>query len=186
MSAALKPIPSSRLRVVIHATTFLRRQALSKTLADAGYVVVEAQDAADVVLVDGDCAQAEDRPTVVLGSGDHSASGSLSPGADAHQIDAALRAVAAGLIVRSPAAKEAGFDQLDESDAQGLLTPRELEVLGAIMGGFTNKTIARQLDISLHTVKFHVESVFRKLGVRSRAEAVAKALDSKDFRTIKL
>ena len=67
-----------------------------------------------------------------------------------------------------------------------LLTPRELEVLGAIMGGFTNKAIARQLEISLHTVKFHVESVFRKLGVRSRAEAVAKALDSKDFRTIKL
>jgi DNA-binding CsgD family transcriptional regulator len=186
MSAALKPILSMRLRVAVHATTSLRRLALSKILVDAGYIVVEAQDAADVVLADGDCAQAEDRPTVVLGGADRPASGSLSPGADAHQIDAALRAVAAGLIVRSPATKETGFDQLDESDVQGLLTPRELEVLGAIMGGFTNKTIARQLDISLHTVKFHVESVFRKLGVRSRAEAVAKALDSKHFRTIKL
>ena len=186
MSAALKPIPSIQLRVAIHATTPLRRIALSKILAAAGYIVVDAQDAADVVLADGDCAQIEDAPTVVLGSVDRPVSGSLAPGADAHQIDAALRAVAAGLIVRSPAAKEAGFDQLDESDVQGLLTPRELEVLGAIMGGFTNKTIARHLDISLHTVKFHVESVFRKLGVRCRAEAVARALDSKHFRTIKL
>jgi DNA-binding NarL/FixJ family response regulator len=50
----------------------------------------------------------------------------------ASPIDAALRAVAAGLIVRSPAAKETGFNQLDESDVHGLLTPRELEVLGAI------------------------------------------------------
>lgn len=186
MSAALKPIPSIQLRVAILATAPLRRIALSKILADAGYFVVDAQDAADVVLADGDCAQIEDTPTVVLGSVDRPVSGSLEPGADAHQIDAALRAVAAGLIVRSPAAKEAGFDQLDESDVQGLLTPRELEVLGAIMGGFTNKTIARHLDISLHTVKFHVESVFRKLGVRCRAEAVARALDSKHFRTIKL
>lgn len=186
MSAALKPIPSMRLRVALYATAPSRRLALSKILADAGYVVVEAQDVADVVLADGDCAPAEDRPMVVLGSGNRSVPGLLSQHADAHQIDAALRAVAAGLIVRSPAAKETGFNQLDESDVHGLLTPRELEVLGAIMEGFTNKTIARQLDISLHTVKFHVESVFRKLDVRTRAEAVAKALDSKHFRMIKL
>ena len=47
-------------------------------------------------------------------------------------------------------------------------------------------TIAYRLGISEHTVKFHVESVFRKLDVRTRAEAVAKALDSKHFRMIKL
>lgn len=186
MSAALKPLSGMRLRVAIHAATPARRLALGKTLIDAGYIVVEASDLADVVLTDGDCAQDDDRPTVMLGNGDRPASGSLSPGADAQQIDAALRAVAAGLIVRSPAAKDAGFDQLDESDVQELLTSRELEVLGAIMEGFTNKEIARRLGISLHTVKFHVESVFRKLGVRSRAEAVAKTLDSKHLRTIKL
>jgi len=164
----------------------VRRLALRRILIGAGYIVVETSDLADVVLADGDCAQDDDRPTVVLGNGDRPASGWLSPGADAQQIDAALRAVAAGLVVRSPTVREPGFDQLDESDVQELLTSRELEVLGAIMGGFTNKEIARQLSISLHTVKFHIESVFRKLGVRSRAGAVAKALDSKHFRTIKL
>ena len=68
MSAALKPISSIQLRVAIHATTPLRRIALSKILIDAGYIVVDAQDAADVVLADGDCAQVEDTPTVVLGN----------------------------------------------------------------------------------------------------------------------
>ena len=49
MSTAVKQIPSVRLRVALHATAPLRRLALRKILADAGYVVVEAQDAADAV-----------------------------------------------------------------------------------------------------------------------------------------
>ncbi len=48
-------------------------------------------------------------------------------------------------------------------------------MLSAVAEGLTNKSIARRLDISLHTVKFHIESLFRKLGVRTRTEAVAKA-----------
>jgi DNA-binding NarL/FixJ family response regulator len=58
-----------------------------------------------------------------------------------------------------------------------LLTPRELDVLTAIGTGLGNKAIARELGISLHTVKFHIESLFRKLGARTRAEAVAKGLE---------
>jgi DNA-binding CsgD family transcriptional regulator len=52
--------------------------------------------------------------------------------------------------------------------------------------GMTNKSIARRLDISLHTVKFHVESVFRKLGTHNRTEAVAKALERRRQETIVL
>jgi DNA-binding NarL/FixJ family response regulator len=70
-------------------------------------------------------------------------------------------------------APPAGFGAPEENGA--LLTPRELEVLGAIGEGLTNKAIARRLEISLHTVKFHVESLFRKLGARTRTEALAKA-----------
>jgi DNA-binding CsgD family transcriptional regulator len=57
-----------------------------------------------------------------------------------------------------------------------LLTPREIEVLGALGNGMTNKEVARLLGISPHTVKFHIESLFRKLGAASRAEAVAKGM----------
>ena len=74
-------------------------------------------------------------------------------------------------IVMSDA--NAGFTAAAEPDT--LLTPRELEVLGAIGEGLTNKAIARKLGISLHTVKFHVESLFRKLGARTRTEALARA-----------
>ena len=77
-------------------------------------------------------------------------------------------------VVEEPAG---GFAALPEADARSLLTPRELEVLGAIAEGLTNKAIARRLDISLHTVKFHVESLFRKLGARTRTEALARAAE---------
>jgi DNA-binding NarL/FixJ family response regulator len=55
------------------------------------------------------------------------------------------------------------------------LTPREVEVLGMLAEGSGNKVIAARLGISEHTVKTHVGSIFGKLGVSSRAEAVASA-----------
>jgi DNA-binding NarL/FixJ family response regulator len=55
------------------------------------------------------------------------------------------------------------------------LTPREINVLGAIGEGLTNKAIARRLDISPHIVKFHIEAIFRKLGVRTRTASMMKA-----------
>jgi len=72
---------------------------------------------------------------------------------------------------------ETGFAPATDAEPRMLLTPRELEVLAAIGEGLTNKAIARRLDISLHTVKFHVESVFRKLDARTRTEALAKAAE---------
>jgi len=78
-------------------------------------------------------------------------------------------------VVLSDARQGAVFDELHEV-ASPLLTPRETEVLAAISEGLSNKEIARRLEISLHTVKFHIESLLRKLGARSRAEAVAKGL----------
>jgi DNA-binding NarL/FixJ family response regulator len=74
-------------------------------------------------------------------------------------------------------ASQAGFAAAPDTESRALLTPREIEVLGAIGEGLTNKAIARRLDISLHTVKFHVESLFRKLGARTRTEALAKAAE---------
>ena len=183
--AASSLSPTGRLRVAVHAADPLRRHVLGRAVAEAGHLVVGAQETADVVLADGDGPPGETRPVVTLGGAGRDVPGVLSRDADASQIDAAIRAVAAGLVVRWPGA-ETGFGAMRETDVHALLTPRELEVLAALAEGITNKAIARRLDISLHTVKFHVESVFRKLGARTRTEAVAKASERRRHETITL
>ena len=62
----------------------------------------------------------------------------------------------------------------DESAGE-LLTPRELEVLGLLAEGVSNKAIARRLGISVHTAKFHVGSLLDKLDAIGRTDAVAHA-----------
>ena len=54
------------------------------------------------------------------------------------------------------------------------VTAREAEVIGWVAKGLTNKAIASQLQISSRTVQKHMERMFRKLGVRSRTELVAR------------
>jgi DNA-binding NarL/FixJ family response regulator len=55
------------------------------------------------------------------------------------------------------------------------LTPREMEVLALLAEGLTNREIGQQLQISKHTVKFHVNSILGKLRAQSRTEAVVRA-----------
>jgi DNA-binding NarL/FixJ family response regulator len=55
------------------------------------------------------------------------------------------------------------------------VSPRERDVLTALASGATNPAIARELGLSPNTVKQHASSIFRKLGVRNRAEAVRRA-----------
>ena len=55
------------------------------------------------------------------------------------------------------------------------LTERELEVLQLLSAGLPNKAIAKRLEFSEHTAKFHVASILNKLGVQSRTEAVVRA-----------
>jgi len=56
------------------------------------------------------------------------------------------------------------------------LTEREVEVLGLVAAGLGNKEVASRLEISEHTVKFHVASIMGKLGAGSRTEAVTLAI----------
>ena len=58
------------------------------------------------------------------------------------------------------------------------LTKREHEVLKLLAEGLSNRSIAVQLEISEHTVKYHVNSILRKLGAQSRTEAVVRATRS--------
>lgn len=143
------------------------------SLAGTDVVVVPHPDLADVVVA-GPNGWPGERPVVSLGGGERFA-GQLAADASPDQVAAAVRAVAAGLIVRA-AEKAHGFAPMEEPVSTDLLTPRELDVLRAMGEGGSNKIIARKLGISLHTVKFHVEALFRKLDAHSRAEAVAKGL----------
>ncbi len=58
------------------------------------------------------------------------------------------------------------------------LTTREFEILDLISRGLSNKEIGSKLHLSEYTVKFHVKAIFRKLGAKSRSEAVYKAVNS--------
>jgi two-component system response regulator DesR len=94
------------------------------------------------------------------------ASGFVSKDWDAEDVVRAVRMVAKGMTVFEPQA---------ESPAATPLSEREREVLDLIASGATNREIAGRLFLSPHTVKEHTSAVYRKLGVRNRAEAVKRA-----------
>jgi two-component system, NarL family, nitrate/nitrite response regulator NarL len=167
-------------RVVVIAADPAAARRLAALVGRSGHVIVGAAEDADAVLTDGSAlpatgAPAAELPTVALGVAEGDFAGLLAPGSGPAQLDAALRAVAAGLTVRSPAIAKPRFGPLPEAPGP-LLTSREIEVLAAFGDGLSNKEAARRLGISPHTVKFHSEGLFRKLGAGSRAEAVAKGL----------
>ncbi|MEO8758988.1 MAG: helix-turn-helix transcriptional regulator [Devosia sp.] len=60
-----------------------------------------------------------------------------------------------------------------DATAPAHLSPREQQVAALLLEGASNKIIARRLEISVHTAKFHVTAVLDKLGARNRADAVA-------------
>jgi DNA-binding NarL/FixJ family response regulator len=125
-------------------------------------------------------------PLAVLVADDTRAADALSAGArgvvlntaSASVLSAAVAALAQGLMVISPElrpnlnpAPEAALD----SSPLDVLTTREQEVLRLLAEGLANKQIAVRLNISEHTVKFHVNAIMGKLGVQSRTEAVVRA-----------
>jgi NarL family two-component system response regulator YdfI len=99
--------------------------------------------------------------------------GILPPDSSAEELTAAVRALSQGLIV---GASSLLFESDGEPVERGPLTDRELEVLGLLSRGLANKQIAVELGISEHTVKFHVSSIYTKLDVTNRTEAVRAGL----------
>ncbi len=82
---------------------------------------------------------------------------------------AAIRQVAQGHLVFPQAARR----WLRRQPPEGLeaLTEREREILALVAEGLTNTQIARRLNVQIATVKFHLQNIFQKLGVRNRTEA---------------
>jgi DNA-binding NarL/FixJ family response regulator len=99
--------------------------------------------------------------------------GVLPADASAEELTAAIHALSQGLIVGAPTLL---FESGNEPISHGPLTDRESEVLGLLAKGLANKQIAVALGISEHTVKFHVSSIYSKLNVTNRTEAVREGL----------
>ncbi|MDQ3639352.1 MAG: response regulator transcription factor [Actinomycetota bacterium] len=99
--------------------------------------------------------------------------GVVSPDAPPEELSAAIVAVIQGLVVlpRALTGRLLRGQEVVEEPGEPL-TAREREVLGLLGRGLSNKMIARDLRISEHTVKFHVSSIYAKLGAASRTEAV--------------
>jgi two-component system nitrate/nitrite response regulator NarL len=105
------------------------------------------------------------------------AHGLLPRETDGPNLRAALIAAAQGLIVLEPSIAATLLPAGGQAQAPppGELTPREREVLQLLAEGLPNKTIASHLNISEHTVKFHVNAIMTKLGAQSRTDAVMRA-----------
>jgi DNA-binding NarL/FixJ family response regulator len=186
------------IRTFVSARSLLAREGLAAIVrGDARLELAGSGDVDDLeraivdanadVLLSGDRARdrQSDVPTVAIvddpqdawsrATFDDERSGFALLGNDASpgEIVAAIVAVAAGLVAVQP--RTLARDDAPRGVTERL-TPRERDVLGELARGVPNKTIAADLGISEHTVKFHVASIFAKLGAASRTEAVAQGV----------
>lgn len=187
--------------LVIVATDALARRGLVSLLEDQPFLLLAAVsadellglDEADVLLWDAhpdlDAAVMSQQalPVVALVAEEADAGRMLAAGAagillrtaTATQLSAALNAVLAGLTVLEPPLLAPSASEPDLLFDE--LTPRELEVLELVSEGLANKAIARRLEISVSTVKFHVNALLGKLGAKTRTELAVRALQQDTY-----
>jgi len=96
----------------------------------------------------------------------------LRADATAEQIIRAIDSTSAGLLTIDSSL----VPQTEPEEPSEELTPREVEVLRLLAEGFANREIATRLNISEHTIKFHIRSILGKLQASSRTEAVTRGL----------
>ncbi|NKB76104.1 MAG: response regulator [Gammaproteobacteria bacterium] len=120
----------------------------------------------------------------------HEASGYLLKDMEPDELVLALKKVIAGELVVAPelASTLASIIQNKNSDGDdengsifSCLSPREMEILSHLTEGQSNKVIARHLGIADGTVKLHVKSILKKLGLHSRVEAAVLAANEGIF-----
>ncbi|QND56139.1 response regulator transcription factor [Mesorhizobium huakuii] len=186
---------SRRLVVLIALGDAARAERLAATLAASDDLLpVVTGGRADVAIIDdrsGDTVPAA-TPRVLLSgrTGVERPAGEvfavMPAGADDLLIAAAARLAAAGYRVTGEGGRGrdedfhtgAPFEDevLDEHATRPALSPREAEVLALLAEGAPNKVIARRLNISVHTAKFHVAAILIKLGAANRTDAIAIAM----------
>jgi len=111
---------------------------------------------------------------------DSGAMGYLLKDAAPEEIFAAIRGAVQGRSVMSPPVASRLFQQLRNPDE--VLTPREAELLSLLTEGLSNRELGRRLFISEATVKTHLAHIYAKLGVDTRAAAIATAIRREGMR----
>ncbi|MFD3163525.1 response regulator [Herpetosiphon sp. NSE202] len=113
----------------------------------------------------------------IIGAVRAGAQGYLLKGAPRDELFAAIRLIHAGGSTLHPLIASKLLRQVQRDTNLVELTPREHEVLQQLAQGFANKQIAYTLNITERTVKFHLNSIFQKLGAHNRTEAVSIAYE---------
>ena len=172
-------------RVLLERQPWVERCVAAQNATDA--LAAAAEEKPDVALVDlflgsesgadicADLLQASPETKILLISGagtisraaarSAGASGFVSKDMGAQDVVKAVRMVGLGMDVFAPA----------PDPAQAQLSAREREVVTLISAGATNREIAERLFLSPHTIKEYTSGIYKKLGVRNRAEAVKRA-----------
>ncbi len=173
------------------ATSLLPRQQPDVLVVDTTIAT------ADVLSLSGLAGKQPVRGVVLLATGDapgddllaaairRGARGIVTSDAPIEHIASAVSTVSSGGAYIAPSLTGRVLDALSDVGSAALpayaatvLTPREQQVLDLLGRGKSNADIADKLVLSVSTVKHHVSSVLRKLGLRSRVEAVAAAQDA--------
>lgn len=190
-----KPAASSALTVDLAIDDAGLADRVRLLLDHPDFKIVDADDAGPsrVRITDGAVGGIGSVPVLVLtdaaGAREALQAGAaaiLAETASGPALRAAIRAAAHGLTVLAAefrdhlgedAEARTGIESDVEEEPPAIeLTARELQVLGLLAQGASNKAIARQLDITPSTAKFHVASIVVKLGANGRTDAVAKAM----------
>lgn len=116
----------------------------------------------------------------IVRSVDAGAMGYLLKDAAPEEIFAAVRGAVQGKSVMSPPVASRLFQQLRNPGE--VLTPREAELLSLLIEGLSNKMLSQRLFISEATVKTHLAHIYAKLGVETRAAAIATAIRREGMR----
>lgn len=116
----------------------------------------------------------------IVRSVDAGAMGYLLKDAAPEEIFSAVRGAVQGKSVMSPPVASRLFQQLRNPGE--VLTPREAELLSLLIEGLSNKELSQRLFISEATVKTHLAHIYAKLGVETRAAAIATAIRREGMR----
>jgi DNA-binding CsgD family transcriptional regulator len=178
-TAMTEPATSTAARIVVGlavADPQLAQRLRALVAGDTHLHMGDATRPADVVLTDRP--QDGGPPSVLIDADAHAAGARavLPPTVGAELLRATITVVAAGYTLIGPDEPPGLADEIVRPDALPPgepLTEREKQVLALVAHGASNKAIARDLGISVHTAKFHVASLLAKLGARNRSDAVA-------------